>query len=135
MQTAQATLALLSSLKEADKDAVIQVLTAHYRHVCRGHARGRAQAAEQGMALENAAWEPFERLSHMSAERVPRAQRPGGDGQRLANAGRTCGPPGQGVKEAQLEAFKMLTDAVEPAAPAAPRGCRAPLSVAPGCKA
>ena len=36
--------------------------------------RSRARAADQATALENASWEPFERLSHMSAERVPHAQ-------------------------------------------------------------
>ena len=75
MQTAQATLALLSGLIEAGKDAVLQVLTSATIATSAAAMREVVlQAAEPGTALENAAWEPFERLSHMSAERVPRAQ-------------------------------------------------------------
>ena len=75
MQTAQATLALLSGLKEAGKDAVLEVLTSA--------TIATSAAAMQEVVLQgrrpvdspaNAAWEPFERLSRMSAERVPHAQ-------------------------------------------------------------
>ena len=99
MQTVQATLALLSGLTEAEKDAVIQVLTtATIATSAPAMREVVARAAEQTTALDNASWEPFERLSHMSAERVPRAQALVETVKDLAHAGRTCAPAGQGVK-------------------------------------
>ena len=55
----------------------------------------------------------------------------GGDGQGPVNAGRTCVSLARGLREAQLAAFKMLTDAVEPVARPAPRVLsRSPSSLA-----
>ena len=123
MQTAQATLALLSGLIEAEKDAVLQVLTtATIATSAAAMQEVVARAADQATALENASWEPFERLSHMSAERVPHAQALVETVKDLLTRDEHVVSLARGLREAQLAAFKMLTDAVEPAAaPPAPR--------------
>jgi hypothetical protein len=122
MQTAQATLALLSGLTEAEKDAVIQVLTTATVATSAPAMREVVlRAADQATALENASGEPFERLSHMSAERVPHAQALVERVKDLLTRDEHVLSLSRGLREAQLEAFKMLTDAVEPAAPPAPR--------------
>jgi hypothetical protein len=79
------------------------------------------RAAEQATALENASWEPFERLSHMSAERVPRAQGLVQTVKDLLTRDEHVLPLARGLREAQVAAFTMLTDAVEPVARLAPR--------------
>src|SRR5262249_25452699 len=118
MQTAQATLALMSGLKEAEKDEVIQVLTAVTIATSATAMREVvASAAEQATALDNVSWEPFERLSHMSAERVPYAQTLVQTVKDLLTRDEHVMSLAKGLKEAQLAAFKMLTDAVEPAPP------------------
>jgi hypothetical protein len=122
MQTAQATLALLSSLKEADKDDVIQALTTATIATSAPAMREVVlRAADQATALENVSWEPFERLSHMSAERVPHAPALVQTVKDLLTRDEHVLPLARGLKEAQLAAFKMLTEAVEPAARPAPR--------------
>jgi hypothetical protein len=122
MQTAQATLALLSGLLEAEKDAVLQVLTT--APIATSTAAMREvvlKAAEQATALENMSWEPFERLSRMSVERVPQAQTLVQTVKDLLTRDEHVLPLAMGLKEAQLAAFKMVTDAVEPSARPAPR--------------
>jgi len=122
MQTAQATLALLSGLIEAEKDAVLQALTT--TTIATSAAAMQevvARAADQATALENASWEPFERLGHMSAERVPRAQALVETVKDLLTRDEHVVSLARGLREAQLAAFKMLTDAVEPAARPASR--------------
>jgi len=115
MQTAQATLALLSSLKEADKDDVIQVLTTATLATSAPAMREVVlRAADQATALENVSWEAFERLSHMSVERVPRAQTLVETVKELLTRDEHVLSLARGLKEAQVAAFKMLTDAVEP---------------------
>src|SRR5262249_46570985 len=75
MQTAQATLALMSRLQEAEKDEVIQILTAATIATSATAMREVVARAEaQAEALDTISWELFERLSRMSAERVPHAQ-------------------------------------------------------------
>jgi hypothetical protein len=122
MQTAQAALALLSGLLEAEKDSVLQVLTT--APIATSTAAMREvvlQAADQATALENISWEPFERLSRMSVERVPQAQTLVEKVKELLTRDEHVLPLAMGLKEAQLAAFKMVTDAVEPAARPAPR--------------
>jgi L-alanine-DL-glutamate epimerase-like enolase superfamily enzyme len=115
MQTAQATLDLLSSLKEADKDDVIQVLTTATLATSAPAMREVVlRATEQATALDNASWEPFKRLSHMSAERVPHAQGLVETVKELLTRDEHVLSLARGLKEAQAAAFKMLTDAVEP---------------------
>jgi hypothetical protein len=122
MQTAQATLALLSGLKAADKDAVVEVLsTATIATSAAAMREVVARAVEQATALENAAWEPFERLSRMSAERVPHAQALVETVKDLLTRDEHVLPLARGLKEAQVAAFKMLTEAIEPAPRPAPR--------------
>ena len=122
MQTAQATLALLSSLKEADKDEVSQVLTTATIATSAAAMREVVlRAAEQATALENVSWEPFERLSHLSAERVPNAQALVETVKELLTRDEHVLSLARGLKEAQLAAFTMLTEAVEPAARPASR--------------
>jgi len=58
----------------------------------------------------------------MSAERVPQAQALVQTLQDLLARDEHVVSLARGLKEAQLEAFKMLTDAVEPAARVAPCG-------------
>ena len=120
MQTAQATLALLSGLTEADKDAVIQVLaTALIATSAPAMREVVLRAADQATALENASWEAFERLSRMSAESVPQAQALAETVKDLLTRDEHVLPLARGLKEAQLAAFKMLTEALEPASRAA----------------
>jgi hypothetical protein len=122
MQTAQATLALLSGLLEAEKDAVLPVLTT--APIVTSTAAMREvmlKAADKATALENISWEPFERLSHMSVERVPQAQTLVQTVKDLLTRDEHVLPLARGLKAVQLAAFKMVTDAVEPAAPPAPR--------------
>jgi len=115
MQTAQATLALLSGLTEAEKDAVIQVLsTATLATSAPAMREVVLRAAEQATALDNTSWEPFERLSHMSVERVPHAQGLVETVKELLTRDEHVLALARGLKEAQAAAFKMLTDAVEP---------------------
>ena len=57
----------------------------------------------------------------MSAERVPRAQALVETVKDLLTRDEHVLPLARGLKEAQVAAFKMLTDAVEPAARPAPR--------------
>ena len=122
MQTAQATLALLSGLKEAGKDAVLEVLISATIATSAAAMREVVlQAAGPVMALQNTAWEPFERLSHMSAERMPGAQSLVQTLKDLLTRDEHVVSLARGLQEAQLEAFTMLTDAVEPATRAAPR--------------
>jgi len=116
MQTAQATLALLSGLTEAEKDAVIQLLTTATLATSAPAMREVVlRAAEQAAALDNTSWEPFERLSHLSAERVPRAQALVETVKDLLTRDEHVLALARGLKEAQIAAFTMLTDAVEPA--------------------
>src|SRR5262249_52824829 len=123
MQTAQATLALLSSLKEADKDDVIQVLTtATIATSATAMREVVLRAAEQATALENVSWEPFKRLSHMSVERVPHAQGLVETVKDLLTRDEHVLSLASGLKEAQTAAFKMLTDAVEPPTENSQRG-------------
>jgi hypothetical protein len=118
MQTVQATLALLSGLIEAEKDAVLQALTtATIATSAAAMQEVVARAADQATALENASWEPFERLSRMSAERVPHAQALVETVKDLLTRDEHVVSLARGLREAQLAAFKTLTDAVEPAAP------------------
>src|SRR5262245_40376860 len=122
MQTAQATLALLSGLIEAEQDAVLQVLTTAPLATSAPAMREVVlRAAEQAAALENASWEAFERLSRMSAERVPHAQALVETVKDLLTRDEHVLSLARGLKEAQVAAFKMLTDAVEPAARPASR--------------
>ena len=122
MQTAQATQALLSGLIEAEKDAVLQVLTTAPLATSAPAMREVVlKAADQATALDNASWEPFERLSHMSAERVPHAQALVETVKDLLTRDEHVLALARGLREAQVAAFKMLTDAVEPAARPAPR--------------
>jgi hypothetical protein len=79
------------------------------------------KAADQATGLENVSWEAFERLSHMSAERVPHAQALVETVKDLLTRDEHVLSLARGLKEAQVAAFKMLTDAVEPAARPAPR--------------
>jgi hypothetical protein len=118
MQTAEAALALLSGLIEAEKDTVLQVLiTAPLATSAPAMREVVLKAADQATALDNASWEPFERLSHMSAERVPRAQALVETVKELLTRDEHVLALARGLKEAQVAAFKMLTDAVEPATP------------------
>jgi hypothetical protein len=136
MQTAQATLALLSGLKEAGRDGVLQVLTTAPLATSAAAMRQVVlRAAEQATALENASWEPFERLSRMSAERVPQAQALVQTLTDLLARDEHVVSLARGLKEAQLAAFTMLSDAVEPAVPAASRGpVRAPSPPPPAAQ-
>ena len=117
MQTAQAVLALLSGLIEAEKDAVLQALTTATIVTSAPAMREVVlKAADQTTALDNASWEPFERLSHMSAERVPHAQALVQTVEDLLTRDEHVLPLARGLREAQIAAFKMLSDAVEPTA-------------------
>jgi hypothetical protein len=88
-------------------------------------------AAAQAAALDNASCEPFERLSHMSVERVPHAQALVQTVKDLLTRDEHVISLVRGLKEAQLAAFKMLTDAVEPAASPVPRVMSHSLSPLP----
>jgi hypothetical protein len=81
-----------------------------------------ARSAEQATALENASWEPFERLSHISAERVPGAPALVQTVKDVLTRDEHVLALARGLREAQVVAFTMLTEAVEPAVRPAPRG-------------
>jgi hypothetical protein len=80
------------------------------------------RAADQATALENVSWEPFERLSHMSAERVPHAHGLVETVKELLTRDEHVLPLARGLREAQVAAFKMLTDAVQPTTANSQRG-------------
>ena len=86
---------------------------------------------------QNTSGKSFERLSHMSAERIPGAQRLVQTVKDLLTRDEhVVSLLARGLQEAQLEAFTMLTDAVEPATRAAPRLLsRTPVCAAPGSTA
>ena len=72
----------------------------------------------------------------MSAERVPRAQALVETVKDLLTRDEHVVSLARGLREAQLAAFKMLTDAVEPAAASgASRAVALPIAAALGCKA
>lgn len=75
LQTAQASRALLHSLVGADKDAVVGVI-AQAPIATSAPAMGEIvkNAADLSSALANTAWEVFEKLAQLPAERAPQAR-------------------------------------------------------------
>jgi hypothetical protein len=130
LQTAQAALALVNSLVEADKDAVVDLLV-KAPVATSDTAMGQTikQAAEMVTALENTPWELFETLRRLPAEYMQQAHAieeqvadaVTRDEHVLALAG--------ALKEAQAAALALITRSVEtPAVPVKPQRGRQSVS-------
>jgi hypothetical protein len=132
MQTAQATLALLSGVTEADKDRVIEVITrATIATSATAMREGIARAADQATYLDHASWELFERLSQVPAERAPHARALVETVKDLLTRDEHVVPLVKGLREAQAAALKVFTDMVQPAAPLQPHVASPPAAPLP----
>jgi len=130
LQTAQATLALLHSIAEADKDAVVDVLAqAHIATSAAAMGHVVEHAADLGRALSNTPWAVFDTLHQLPAERTPQAPAILEQVRQALTRDEHVVPLAEALQTAQSAALGLLASLVEPVAPAAPQ--REPSSVSP----
>jgi hypothetical protein len=113
LQTAQASLTLLHGLAGADKDAVVGVVAK--AHVATsGPAMGEImkKAATLSSSLETTAWEVFEKLAQLPAERVPQARTMVETVRDTLTRDEHVVQLSSALKEAQTAALELLTSLV-----------------------
>lgn len=118
MQTAQAALALVHRICEADKDIVVQVIASAVLSTSAAAMREVVKTAqEQAAMLEDTLWDLFERLHQLSAKRIPHALPLVESVKDVLTRDEHVTPLVRGVKAAQSAALDVLTDEAEPPAP------------------
>jgi hypothetical protein len=119
MQTAQAALAFVNRISEADKDTVVQGIASAVIATS-ATAMGEVVKKVKGPAaiLEDATpWEQFERLRQLPEERARHARDILETVKTLLTRDEHVMPLVQGIKAAQLAVVDALTERVEPPVP------------------
>ena len=118
MQTAQAALAFVNRISEADKDEVVQVIASAVLATSATAMREAVKTVQDQTAiLEDTLWELFERLHQLPAERAPHARALVETVKDLLTRDEHVMPLVRGVKAAQSAALDVLTERAESPAP------------------
>jgi hypothetical protein len=129
LQTAQAALALVHRLSEADKDEVVEgIASAVLATSAAAMCEAVRTASEQATILEDSLWELFERLDQWPVERAPQARAVVETVKDLLTRDEHVMPLVRGIRAAQSAALDVLT---APAGAAAPLTSRRPAPLPP----
>ncbi len=118
MQTAQAALAFVNRISEADKDEAVQGIASAVLATSATAMREAVKTVkDQTAILEDTLWELFERLHQLPAERAPHARALVETVKDLLTRDEHVMPLVRGVKAAQSTALDVLTERAESPAP------------------
>jgi hypothetical protein len=121
IQTAQATLSLLSGLAEADEAEIVNVVAgADIATSATAMGQSIKQAETLVGTLNNAPWELFDRMAQMTGEGAPQAQAIVAQVKNALTRDEHVVHLAEALQTAQSDAFELLTKMMQPS-PASPQ--------------